>query len=111
MMVWFSCQVEWMDNNNRIVNPRKFKAVVLSEDNIETVGTKFQIREKVIYSSNKGDLLGVAVDDQLLDAICQRFVAKQLDNLTLSNAQGRISPYKFLVLCLSVRVEIHKPIN
>ena len=48
-----------------IANPGKFKAIVLSKNNIDTVGTKFQIREKVIYSSDKADLLGIAIDDQL----------------------------------------------
>ena len=57
--------IEWMDNNNMIANPGKFKAVVLSKNNIDTVGTKCQIREKVIYSSDKVDLLGIAIDDQL----------------------------------------------
>ena len=57
--------IEWMDNNNMIANPGKFKAIVLSKSNIDTVGTKFQIREKVIYSSNKVYLLGIAIDDQL----------------------------------------------
>ena len=35
--------IEWMDNNNMIANPGKFKAIVLSKNNIDTVGTKFQI--------------------------------------------------------------------
>ena len=46
-----------------IANPGKFKEIVLSKNNIKTVGTKSQIREKVIYSSNKVDLLGIATDD------------------------------------------------
>ena len=53
------------DNNNMIANPGKFKAIILSKNNIDTVGTKFQIREKAIYSNNKVDLLGIAIDDQL----------------------------------------------
>ena len=48
-----------------IANPGKFKAIVLSKNNIDTVGTKFQIREKAIYSSDKVDLLSIAIDDQL----------------------------------------------
>ena len=60
--------IEWMDNNN-----------------IETVGTKFQIREKVIYSSDKVDLLGLAIDDQLnfeshISEICRK-AAGQLNAL------------------------------
>ena len=57
--------IEWMDNNNIIAISGKFKTIVLSKNNIETVGTKFQIRDKVIYSTDKVDLLGVAIDDQL----------------------------------------------
>ena len=70
-----------------IANPGKFKAILLSKNNTETVGIQFQIREKVIYSSDKVDLLGVAIDDQLnFESHISRFVARQLDNLTLSNA-------------------------
>ena len=77
--------IEWMDNNNMIANPGKFKAIVLSKNNIDTVGTKFQIREKVIYSSNKVDLLGIAIDNQLnfetrISEICRK-AAGQLNAL------------------------------
>ena len=69
--------IEWMYNNNMITNPRKFKAILLSKKNIETVGTKFQIREKVIYSNDTVDLLGVAIDNQLnfeylISEICRK---------------------------------------
>ena len=37
--------IEWMDNNNMIANPGKFKAILLSKNNIDTAGAKFQIRE------------------------------------------------------------------
>ena len=68
-----------------IANPGKFKAIVLSKNNINTVGTKFQIREKVIYSSDKVDLLGIAINDQLnfelpISEIC-RNAAGQLNAL------------------------------
>ena len=77
-----------------ILNPGKFKAIVLSKNNIETVGTKFQIREKIIYSSDKVDLLGVAIDDQLnfeshISEICCK-AAGQL------NALKRLDPYILL---------------
>ena len=77
--------IEWMDNNNMIANPGKLKAIVLSKNNIDTVGTNFQIREKVIYSSDKVDLLGIAIDDQLnfeshISEICRK-VAGQLNAL------------------------------
>ena len=39
--------IEWMDNN-MIANPGTFKAIVLSKNNIDTVGTKFQIRESYL---------------------------------------------------------------
>ena len=68
-----------------IANPRKFKAIVLSKNNIDTVDTKFQIREKAIYSSDKVDLLGIANDDQLnfesyISEICRK-AAGQLNAL------------------------------
>ena len=68
-----------------IANPGKFKAIVLSKNNIDTVGTKFQIRENVIYSSDKVDLLGIAIDDQLnfeshISEICRK-AAGQLNAL------------------------------
>ena len=74
-----------MDNTNMIANPVKFKAIVLSKNNIETVGTKFQIREKGIYSSDKVDLLGIAIDDHLnieshISEICRK-AAEQLNAL------------------------------
>ena len=51
--------------------------LVLSKNNIEIVGTKFKIREKVIYCSVKVDLLGVAIHDQLnfechISEICRK---------------------------------------
>ena len=74
-----------MDNNNMIANPGKFKAIVLSKNNIDTAGTKFQIREKAIYSSDKVDLLGIAIDDHLnfesnISEICRK-AAGQLNAL------------------------------
>ena len=77
--------IEWMGNNNMITNPGKFKAIVLSKNNIDTAGTKFQIREKAIYSSDKVDLLGIAIDDQLnfeshISEICRK-AAGQLNAL------------------------------
>ena len=77
--------IEWIDNNNMIANPGKFKAIVLSKNNIGTVGTKFHIREKAIYSSDKVDLLGIAIDDQLnfeshISEICRK-AAGQLNTL------------------------------
>ena len=33
--------IEWIDNNDMIANPGKFKAIALSKNNIDTVGTKF----------------------------------------------------------------------
>ena len=48
-----------------IANLGTFKAIVLSKNNVETVGTKFQIGEKVIHSCEKVDLRCVAIDDQL----------------------------------------------
>ena len=84
--------VDWMDNNNMIANPGKFKANVLSKDNTENVGTQLQIREKITYSSDKVDLLGVATDDQLnyIPEICRK-AAGQL------NALKRLGSYISLV--------------
>ena len=68
-----------------IANSGNIKAIVLSNKKIDTVGTKFPIREKVAYSSDKVDLLGVAIDDQLkfeshISEICRK-AAGQLNAL------------------------------
>ena len=93
--------IEWMDNNNMIANPGKFKAIVLSKNNIGTVGTKFQIREKVIYSSDKVDLLGIATDDQLnfeshISEICHK-AAGQLNALKRLGSYIPLESRKILV--------------
>ena len=69
-----------------IAYPGKFKAIVLSKNDNETVGRKFQIREKVIY--------GVAIDDQLnfeshISEICRKAVGQL-------NALKRLGSYILL---------------
>lgn len=77
--------IDWMQENKMIANPGKFKAIVLSKNNAETVDTKFQIRGKVLHSTDKVDLLGVTIDDKLsfehhISEICRK-AAGQLNAL------------------------------
>ena len=53
--------IQWMENN-MIVNPEKFKAIVLTKHNDQTAGSKFNFSERTIYSSAEVDLLGVKLE-------------------------------------------------
>ena len=77
--------IEWMKDNNMIANPDKFKAIVLTKTDHNTVGIRLEFSEKTILSSNEIDLLGITIDTKLsfdshIAKICRK-ASRQLNAL------------------------------
>ena len=59
--------ISWFQNNEMIVNPEKFQAIIINPKNGTRLPSKFTLRfnEYEIESENSVVLLGVAIDDKL----------------------------------------------
>ena len=82
--------LDWMENNDMIVNPDKFDAIILTKDRRDNTGIEITVNDTIIKSNEKVDLLGLTLDDKLsfethVSAICKK-ASGQL------NALKRLSP-------------------
>ena len=87
--------IQWMENNDMIANPEKFKAIVLTKHDEQTVGSEFNFSGITIYSSAEVDLLGVKLDTKLsfeshISKMCKK-AAGQLN--ALKRLQGSVISY------------------
>ena len=112
--------IEWMKDNNMIANPDKFKAIVLTKTDHNTVGIRLEFSEKTIHpdkfkaivltktdhntvgirlefsektilSSNEIDLLGITIDTKLsFDSHIAKILSKASRQL---NALKRLGFY------------------
>ena len=58
--------IHWLQMNQMIANPKKFKAIVLKRLNVnETLNVNLQINDIRITTSSEVDLLGVTIDSKL----------------------------------------------
>ena len=77
--------IYWMDNNNMIANPAKFHAILLTKSRSNTVGKTLKIKNNLIQSESKVELLGLTIDNRLsfhshISSVCKK-AAKQLNTL------------------------------
>ena len=94
--------IDWFQTNSKIVNPDKFKAIVLTKSKQDTSGTPIGLRGHCIDSQNTVSLLGITIDCKLsfekhVSGLCKT-AASQL------NALKRLRPYithEKLVKCYS----------
>ena len=87
--------IQWMENNDMIANPEKFKAIVLTKHDDQTAGSEFNSSGRTIYSSAEVDLLGVKLDTKLsfesyISKVCKK-AAGQLN--ALKRLQGSVISY------------------
>ena len=80
-----------MENNDMIVNPDKFDAIILTKDRRDNTGIEITVNDTIIKSNEKVDLFGLTLDDKLsfethVSAICKK-ASGQL------NALKRLSPH------------------
>ena len=66
-----------MENNDMIVNPDKFDAIILTKDRRDNTGIEITVNDTIIKSNEKVDLLGLTLDDKLsfethVSAICKK---------------------------------------
>ena len=70
--------ISWMEENDMIANPDKFKAVIItSRDRQQTENYELNFKGKSISSSAKVDLLGITIDNKLsfefhISEICRK---------------------------------------
>ena len=69
--------LDWMENNDMIVNPDKFDAIILTKDRRDNTGIEITVNDTIIKSNEKVDLLGLTLDDKLsfethVSAICKK---------------------------------------
>ena len=57
--------ISWMEENDMIGNPDKFKAIIITKDRQQTENYELNFKGKSIYSSAKVDLLGITIDNKL----------------------------------------------
>ena len=57
--------ISWMEENDMIANPNKFKAIIITKDRQQTENYELNFKGKSISSSAKVDLLGITIDNQL----------------------------------------------
>ena len=71
--------IEWMEDNDMMANPNKFKAIVLTKTDHNTAGIRLEFSG--ILSSNEIDLLGVTIDtnSHITKICCKAF--RQLNAL------------------------------
>ena len=77
--------IDWMDNNYMIANPAKFHAILLTKSHSNTAGKTLKIKNNLIQSELKVELLGLTIDNRLsfhshISSICKK-AAKQLNAL------------------------------
>ena len=83
--------IDWFHTNSMIVNPDKFKAIVLTKSKQDTSGIPIGLRGHCIDSQNTVTLLGITIDCKLsfgkhVSGLCKT-AASQL------NALKRLRPY------------------
>ena len=83
--------VNWFEDNNMIVNPDKFQAIILKKENNPSVPYVINVGKAQIKSETSVNLLGIEIDQKLcfdkhISTLCKK-AAGQL------NAIGRISNY------------------
>ena len=77
--------IEWFQNNKMMVNPGKFRAIIIDKKKKCHTNETLKIGDKIIKASSSVKLLGVQIDDQLnfnlhISNIC-RSAANQLNAL------------------------------
>ena len=75
--------VKWFSKNKMIVNPDKFKSIIIQTSNQTTKLKQFLIGKDVVEVSSSVKLLGIHIDDQLnfnlhISSICKS-ASKQLN--------------------------------
>ena len=71
--------IDWLQMNQMIANPEKFKAIVLKRLNAnEALNVNLQINDIRITTSSEVDLLGVAIDSKLTFDSYIRNICKKL---------------------------------
>ena len=83
--------INWLDLNNMIANPDKFKAIILSKEKLNTTDITFNFKGQNISAKEEVDLLGITIDNKLtfethISSLCRK-AAGQL------NALKRLSYY------------------
>ena len=69
--------ISWMEENDMIANPDKFKAIIITKDRQQTENYELNFKGKSISSSAKVDLLGITIDNKLpfefhISEICRK---------------------------------------
>ena len=69
--------IKWMENNNMISNPDKFKAIILTKDRKDNSNLQLNFCDKKIKTSDKVQLLGITIDQRLsfeqhISEICRK---------------------------------------
>ena len=57
--------IDWFNSNSMIVNPKKFKAIVLTKSRQDTYGIQINLKDHCITSENTVTLLGIKIDCRL----------------------------------------------
>ena len=83
--------ISWIEENDMVSNPDKFKAIIITKDRQQTENYELNFKGKSISSSAKVDLLGIIIDNELsfefhISEICRK-AGGQL------NALKRLSSY------------------
>ena len=73
--------IKWMENNNMIANPDKFKAIILTKDRKDNSNLELNFCDKKLKTSDKVQLLGITSDQQLsfkqhISEICRKVSGK-----------------------------------
>ena len=89
--------INWLDLNNMIANPDKFKAIILSKETLNTTDITFNFKGQNISAKEEVDLLGITIDNKLtfethISSLCHK-AAGQL------NALKRLSYYIPIQTC------------
>ena len=81
--------IDWFNTNSMIVNPDKFKAIVLTKSRQDTSGIPINLKEHCITSENTVTLLGIETDCRLSfeKHVSEKTAASQL------NASKGLRPY------------------
>ena len=96
--------IDWLQINQMIANPEKFKAIVLKRLNVnETLNINLQINDIRITTSSEVDLLGVTIDSKLtFDSYIRNICKKASCQLNaLFRLKRYLLPYKRKVLTKS----------
>ena len=62
--------IKWIENNNMIANPDKFKAIILTKDRKDNSNLKLNCCDKKIKTSDKVQFFGITSDEQLCFEQC-----------------------------------------